>query len=214
MDKLKHFTDKNGDQRRWMANIQKQENFLYATDAHVMCRRKYKDSEDYDFDQSATYILKDWFVKGKKVGEIQLKPFFEMLEAHKTQPVYANKMVACSECECDGYLMCDLDHEHDCEDCDDGRISVPDETKQISTKIPDNALIEVESSNDIRYCFNVSFFYKLQHLGDSAKIYYCNKVKDALLFSSKGYEALIMRILIETESEEKIFLSTVNFTKK
>ena len=106
MEILKHFTSQNNNKLRlWMKNVNIVGEYAYATDEHILIRKKIsKNQEQSDVPEHIPNRFKSIFDMFKVKFTLKSEPALTSIIKHKTDPVYANYMVECENCNSSGFV--------------------------------------------------------------------------------------------------------------
>jgi len=102
--------------REWMWQLNEQNDFVYGTDAHCLIKaHKLCFNSNYPAHEKTANFdsLYENYVYNEKAIELSCNEIKSVLL--KIEKVY--DVINCSECNGDGTVTCDYDHEHECPEC-------------------------------------------------------------------------------------------------
>jgi hypothetical protein len=185
--------------------------YVYATDAHSLIRIKpeFLEKEYPAHEKTPNFSAVIDTIGLHNPVEIQkeqiLKALIQVPKEYDTKE--------CKDCEGEGYLECDLGHQHDCEGCS-GEGCVTDSSKPKIYPKSEYHLIEINNSLYSPHLVNrlveVMDFLKLdslQHIGGS------NKPEDAQFFKVGNTDVLLMPMRKEKLQHKTIYkveIETIN----
>ena len=195
MEKLKKFTSDTKELRLWMQNVNIVGGYAYATEGHVLIRKPTigkQEQSDVPEHVADTFIslLANLPVENK----LKAKHALDIITKHKTEPVYANYIVECDECDSSGiveytyeYNGRDYTIEGECPACNGNCGTMVNWNKVLSYRYDSDLRVKIRTAT-----FNPAFLELiLTTLGD-IEFGFAN---EKMFFKAGEYEGLLMEHL-------------------